>query len=185
MADPTSYLVNIALSQLNMETGIWERLLTLAGNEENDGQAVVMLPFGNETRSEDDIAEFSNDTRPVSIEVVVATEPLFSEALSRVRRQEDSEPFLLRFVRRWSPVTYFGVVINSIALRTACEVWCRLQQETGEEILERLPPCPRTVAQARAPNSGFTEDRGVARFLSQNFVHRGAESCFRQTTFTA
>lgn len=188
MSDPNSYVVDIALSQLNLNTGIWERLQTLASEEENDGMAEVDFPsVSGGPMSMDDVAPIVNDTHPVSIEVVVASMPTVQGGVSvlRGRRQTGSSLLsIVGFVKRWTPIAFFTRVIVGVALRAACELWCSQQPDgIGEDILSRVPPCPRTVAQARAPNSGFTEDAGAARFLSQNFFHRGAESCFRQTTF--
>lgn len=172
MTDPASFRVDIALSQLNMVTGRFERMQMLATGELNDGEADVTLP----SRSRERITA-TNNTRPIAFEVVVSSlgeleTPLVSSAV-------------VGAVRRWSPVVFFTSIFTSAALRGACEFW-RAQQQAGigGEILSRLPPCPRRLDQARAANSGFKEDTGLARFLSRNFFHRGSGSCFRQTTFS-
>ena len=82
--------------------------------------------------------------------------------------------------------------------RELCEAWSAVQPTNiGQEILNRLPPCPRRVTDVQAPNSGFSEEK----FLSyipiigtiqnyfgttlvddsfRTFFHPGTTSCFRQ-----
>ena len=137
----------------------------LATNQANDGQEEVTFPLPQRPVNSE------NNTRPIAIEVTVASAPEFSAAEAVVNT-----------VKSWSSVAFFTT--SSFALQGACEFWRRQQQSgIGQEILSRLPPCPRRLDQARAPNSGFKEDAGLARFLSRNFFHRGASACFRQTTF--
>ena len=181
--------MDIALSQLNLVTGVWERLQTLAADEINDGSVNVTFPseFGGLV-SPDDVAEPVNETRPVAIEIVLSSTPAMINSSSSLQKKRETSTLLsiVGFVKRWSPVAFFTRVVASAALRAACELWCSQQPEgIGQTLLDQVLPCPPTLQQARAPNSGLTEDVGPARFLSQNFFHRGADACFRQTTFQA
>lgn len=176
MTDPASFLVDIILTRMNMNSGRWERVQTLSSNQQNDGQQNVVVPA-----ILDNLVAQTIEIFPVAIEVTVATTPnVGGEPLDR----ETGSPLsrLIGAVKRWSSVAFYS--LNNI-LREHCETWCSEQPEgIGSEILARLPACPRRLEQARAQNSGFREDTGIARFLSRSFFHRGAESCFRQTTFT-
>jgi len=70
---------------------------------------------------------------------------------------------------------------NALAntLRSKCKKWCDEQPPNiGQEILDRLPPCPPTVQQAHVDNR-FQLDNRLIRFF-----HPGAENCFRQSTIT-
>ena len=189
MTDPASFSVDIALSEMNLRSGRWRRVTQLATGESNDGLSMVTIP---EFFSQDTSA---GEVRPVAIEIVVASTPNVGETQGPLGEGEtiqvpltEAPPTnllqrLVGAVKRWSPVAYYSLTDR---LREPCEAWCAEQPEgIGQEILNRLPPCPRTLEQASASNSGFRRDTGLARFLSQNFFHRGAETCFRQTTFTA
>lgn len=169
--DPSSFLVNIVVNRLNLDTGVWERAQDLATNEQNDGQAVVRIPaiFGNSFTGSDDLF-------PVAIEVTVGP-----PSIGLNRNDTLILSAIIGAVKRWSTIAYYSVTQS---LRDSCERWCREQPPgIGREILARLPACPRRLDQALAQNSGFKEDRGLARSLSRMFFHRGAETCFRQTTF--
>ncbi len=190
MADPSSFLVNVALSEMNLRTGTWRRVTRLATGVANNGQAAIIIP---ELFSQDTSAE----VRPMAIEVVVASTPSIvntQEADRRKRRQASPTPTaapptglevafqrVVGAVKRWSSVIYYSLTTT---LSGPCDRWCSDQRDgIGEELLARLPPCPRSVTQAQAPNSGFREDTGIARLLSLSFFHPGAATCFRQTTF--
>ena len=74
--------------------------------------------------------------------------------------------------------------IPSTILRQRCIDWCDTQTANiGETLLDTVEPCPRTIQQARAPNSGFSEggNRITRRF--SRILHPGAAACFRQTSF--
>lgn len=168
MMDPTYFLVNIALSQMDIQDGRWQRMQNLATNLPNTGEATVTIPplvMSNSATAADDIY-------PVSIEVVVGS------VNGRQKRQVS-----LIGIALWSTV---GYLYGSVELREACEVWRRNQRRgIGNEINSRLPPCPRTMEQADA-NTGdikFRRDTGFGNYLSRLFFHPGADSCYRQITF--
>ena len=173
MMAPTSFLVNIALSQMDIQTGRWHHMQNLATNLPNTGEATVTIPsqiMGN-------TATVTNDIFPVSIEVVVGSVD------GRRKRQVSLGNLIELRIALWSPV---GYLFGSAALRAACEVWRRSQPRgIGNEINSRLPPCPRTMQQADE-NTGdikFSKDTGFGNYLSRLFFHPGAASCYRQITF--
>lgn len=133
------------------------------------------------------------DTYPVAIRVTVA-----STAQGFPSKRQTDATLLRKLIRLgirvniWTRVAYYIVTIRE-RLENYCDEWSRRQpQGIGNAILERLPPCPCTEAQARSPNSGFQEERlssyiyGITIFddFFRTFFHPGTASCFRQTTFT-
>jgi len=82
-------------------------------------------------------------------------------------------------VMLWSEVLYIS---GSNSLSNYCASWYRDQpDETGQEILQRLPSCPLSIEQAKVDNKFEEED------LSASFrktFHSEASSCFRQVLFT-
>ena len=103
----------------------------------------------------------------------------------------------LRIIKQ-TPMRIIKKFIRQTAQRAACEAWALLQDDNvGEQINSRLPPCSCTAEGARAPNSGFEEEKlssvvkvvsKVQNFLGtttaddafRNFFHPGAVSCYRQ-----
>lgn len=192
MTDPDSFRVDITISRMDLDTGVWSRAETVAHSLPNNGRAFInnipAIVSGNMGNNIIGDIGSNDELFPVAVEVVVATAPRVGDTPlttdERKRRQVGEENLLSRVVgavRRWSTMIFYSA---SNALLQPCQSWCDDQPDNiGEELLSRLPPCPPRVEQARAQNSGFKEDSGVARFLSRNFFHRGADTCFRQTTF--
>ena len=81
----------------------------------------------------------------------------------------------------WSAVTYFT---TRTALPFACRLWNSNQRDVNaSELLDQVEPCPRTVAQARLPNSNFIQDDvdPFGRHIQTSSVfHPNADICFRQ-----
>ena len=81
----------------------------------------------------------------------------------------------------WSAVTYFT---TGTALVFACNWWSSSQQDVNANVLlDQVEPCPRTVAQARLPNSNFIADDvdPFGRHIQTSSVfHPSADICFRQ-----
>ena len=186
--DPASYRVDIRLYRLNLNTGEGVELSSLANNVENSGRRDVRIPpiFDNLSGG-----RMQTDAYPVAIQVTVA-----STAQGFLSRRQTDATLLRKLIRLglrvnfWTRVAYYTAVILS---EYYCNDWSRRQpQGIGNAILERLPPCPCTEAQARSPNSGFQEERlssyiyGITIFddFFRTFFHPGTASCFRQTTFT-
>jgi len=82
-------------------------------------------------------------------------------------------------VTLWSEVLYIS---GSNSLLNYCASWYKDQpDETGQEILQRLPSCPLSIEQAKV-DSKFEEEDLSASF--RKTFHSGASSCFRQVLFT-
>ena len=166
--------VDIQLFELNTETGNTQFIMNLASNLSNTGLYNFMIPSMFD--------EMSTAVFQVTIAEVISISP--TEIL-RVYR--DVGPIIDQIkvdqskgqIAQWSePVYMYG----SNFLRDLCDEWCENEPEgIGEEILERLPPCPPTLPQARADSVFDEEDHGDD---FREFFHRGTFSCFRQVVFT-
>jgi len=156
---PESYSVDIELMELNLTSGVWKRLVGLGTNLNNNGYAEVMIP---NIKAVDD---FDSSVSPVVVQVSVSSAStsvidnetskrgIVSNLLTKLGR------FALRTLKN-SPVRYLKKLARQAVQRFLCEAWGLLQPDNiGQEILDRLPPCPRTAASARAQNSGFKEER--------------------------
>lgn len=183
--DPSSYTVDISLYLLrDSESGNEIRKLhDFVENLPNSGNAFFPVPTST------DIELDENNVYEVSVRI----------SISRPNRlggtTEEAETSLIETlsgrVAQWTSTIYYAHGVNNIAARLGitlerrCIDWCRDQPEgIGETILNRLPPCPPRVDQARAPNSGFAEDLGYWTRQSNRFFHPEAATCFRQSTFT-
>ena len=197
LAPPESYSVDIELMELNVTSGVWKHLVGLGTNLDNNGYAEVMIP---------DIAavdDFDSSVSPVVVQVSVSSAStsvidnetskrgILSNLLAKLGR------FALRTLKN-SAVRYLRKLRWQAVQRFLCEAWGLLQPDSvAQEILDRLPPCPRTAASARAQNSGFKEERisslipvigRVQKFFDttivddkfREFFHPGTSSCFRQ-----
>ena len=165
--EPEEYTVDILLLQLNTSTGAQEQLSVLASNIPNNGfaEVVVEYPYSNGENVEESIhmalIEVSVNTS-TSVTRGLASDIL--NALGKVARRVLKLSRLLYTLARWA------------VQRVLCEIWGQFQSDnTGEDILRRLPPCPRTSTEAAAPNSGLREEN-----FALWFFHPGASKCFRQ-----
>ena len=191
---PESYSVDIHLMELNLASERWQHLVTLGTDLTNNGSAEVRIP---EIRV---LEDFDNSVSPVVVQVSVS-----SASTSTTNDETTKGQNLLRKLGRFalrtlknSPVRYLKKLPRQAAQRLLCETWSTLQPENiGQEILDHLPSCPSTLAGARAPNSGFKEERlsssirvvgQVQKFLDttiiddkfREFFHPRTSSCFRQ-----
>ena len=186
---PGSYSVDIHLMELNLTSEKWEHLVTVGTNLINNGSAEIKLP-------EIEVLENVNSSfSPVVVQVSVSSVVLDNKKTSGLLKKLGK---LARRVLKNSAVRYLKKLPRQAVQRKLCEAWSRLQPDNiGQEILDRLPPCPRTLASARAPNSGFKEERfssslpvvgQVQNFFKttivddtfREFFHPGTSSCFRQ-----
>ena len=188
---PGSYSVDIHLMELNLTSEKWEHLVTVGTNLTNNGRAEVKTP---EIEVLDSV---NNSVSPVVVQVSV------SSVSTSVNNKKTSNLLkklgrLARRILKNSAVRYLKKLPRQAAQRFLCEAWSRLQPDNiGQEILNRLPPCPPTIAGARAPNSGLKEERfsssiqvagKVQNFFNttivddkfREFFHPGTSSCFRQ-----
>ena len=195
MEYPGSYEVDINLLELSIETGTWTRLATLGTDLPNSGVATVRIPS---IQTEDN--RFESAISSIVIQVSLSANStnegrlikrgIFSSLLRRLGQ------FGLATSRN-SPMRFLRNLPSPVDQRNFCELWSAVQPPNiGQEILNRLPPCPRRVRDARRPNSGFTEERfsshipiigTIQNYLGTTLVddafrtyfHPDTASCFR------
>lgn len=160
--DPQSYKVDIAAYILDPERGKLEMAKMLASDIPNTGRASVTL---NGVLLKKGVVVV-----PIYVQVAVARTP--------DKKQSSGSP---NKACSWSAVTYFT---TRTALAFACFQWSFSQRDVnGSELLDQVEPCPRTVAQARLPNSNFIADDvdPFGRHIHTSLVfHPSADVCFRQ-----
>ncbi len=184
--DPLSFTVDIVLYEFNLDTGLWEELQDLATDVPNTGERQVTIQA-----IEDNSLELP-DVCPVAIAVVVSGE---STSLSPTSKRGIGLSALIQravgTVKRWARQAYtivFEAVTEvlslteraiGILLRELCESWCNGQPPNiGQEILDRLPPCPPDVQRALSDPQFKLDNRLIS------FFHPSATSCYRQETIT-
>ena len=162
--DPSTYTVDIVLHEYDVIGNIWKELETLATNVPNSGERSVTIMADN-----NHLSNINTVVCQVAIQITVG------RAASNMGS-----------IGIWSGRAYMALLSE---LRKRCEAWCESQPANiGQEILDRLPPCPPTVQRA-VEDSRFQEETLSSRIYatmfddqSRNFFHEGAASCFRQTT---
>ena len=158
--DPQSYNVDIAAYILDPQEGTLEIEKTLASNLTNAGRATVSL-------------------RGVRLKRGIVVVPLYVQvAVARTQDEKSGPPAK---ACSWSAVTYFT---TRTALVFACNRWSLRERDVNASaLLDQVEPCPRTVAQARLPNSNFIADDvdPFGRHIQTSSVfHPSADICFRQ-----
>ena len=177
--EPLSYTVDITLYRFERSSDnhvSFQHFLNIMRDQENNGTVTFSVPESNDP-------SISRDIHPVAIRISIGralqsnsdTASLINVLGYRVEERS------LGLVAQWTSTLYYH---DSPSFRQLCTQWSQNQQTPGETIVERLPPCPRRVDQARAPNSGLTEDRGYWIQKANRFFHPRAATCFRQSTFT-
>ena len=170
MDNPREYFLDIVLYILDMNSNTWTVSEVLADNVANDGSHDIIFRSDFET------------VQPAAIQVcakppdLITGKGLGSALLAGLR------------VGLWTGVAY---VAGSAVLRYKCNEWLDTQRPgIGEEILARLPFCPRTMDEANQPNSGFEEEKlssyiGFSAFdnIFREFFHPDTKSCFRQKVY--
>ena len=159
--DPMSYKVDIAAYILDPQEGTLEMEKILASNLTNTGRATVSLGG-------------------VRLKGGIVVVPLYVQ-VAGARIAQDEKNGLPAKPCSWSAVTYFT---TRTALSFACNQWSLRQQDVNASVLlDQVEPCPRTVAQARLPNSNFIADDvdPFGRHIQTSSVfHPSADICFRQ-----
>lgn len=152
---PDTYSVDIDLFEMNMATGIWNRLTSLASDLPNTGIADVVMP------SVEEVETVEESLSPVVVRVSISDSTLNQDSKKRnvvsgiFRRLGQ---FALKTIRN-APVRYLKKLARQAVQRGLCELWGALEPDnTGQAILDRLPPCPRRIRDINR-NSGFTEER--------------------------
>ena len=195
---PNSYTVDIDMLQMNAN-GV-ANTFSLVKDIPNTGLADVSIP------SIDATASLEGPVSPVIVQV-----SLSDKVLSRSRSKRAISLILrsLRFLGKKPVVSSAVRYLINVAPLILCEAWS-LEEPVGigEEILNRLPPCPRRIQDIRIPNSGFTEEKAsshlpvigpvgnidlpvvgrIGDYIGytviddkfREFFHPGTSSCFRQ-----
>ena len=152
--DPDNYTVDIWLYRLQH---VWVRTARLASNIPNSGRATVTVPRLERS----------------------ATDPRFSAVAIQVAlNTSQAEPAELPTAAGlWTTVAF---ATDTPPTREECNTW---RSDTSTRMAEqaaisRTPACPCTVQQARAPNSGFTEQNMGSPM--QLYFNPGATMCFYQ-----
>ena len=156
--DPHSYKVDIAAYFLDPQEGKVEMEKMLDSDVPNTGKATVTLSG-------------------IGLKKGTVVVPLYVQV--SVARTQDEKSGLAAKACSWSAVTYFT---TRTALSFACFQWSQ-QGVDGSALLDQVEPCPRTVAQARLPNSNFIADDvdPFGRHIQTSSVfHPSADICFRQ-----
>jgi len=175
--EPSSFTVDVVLYEYNFNTEVWTELQVLANNIPNTGETQVVIEGIIDNRVTFELP----DVCRIAIAVAVSR-----ESTSLRKRTVDFAQFerIAGAVKQWTREAYAVVkemARNALAniLRSQCKKWCDEQPPTiGQEILDRLPPCPPTIQQACVDNR-FEQDNQLI-----GFFHPGAANCFRQSTIT-
>ena len=154
--DPDNYTVDIWLYRLLQTQNVWVRTARLASNIPNSGRATVTVPHLERS----------------------ATDPRFSAVAIQVALSQAELAELPTAAGLWTTVAF---ATDMPPTREECNAWAG---DTGTRmaeraIISRTPACPCTVQQARAPNSGFTEQK--KRSPMQLYFNPGATMCFYQS----
>ena len=181
---PNSYTVDIDMLQMNAN-GVTNKF-SLVKDIPNTGLADVSVPSINAMES------LEGPVSPVIVQI-----SLSDKVLSGSRSKRAIFQFLRSLVTKtvvYTAVRYFKKVTQQFQA-SRCEAWSLKEPEgIGEEILNRLPPCPRRIQDIRIPNSGFTEEKlsshlpviigdNIGFIVDDKFreyFHPGTSSCFRQ-----
>ena len=159
-ADPQSYKIDIIAFILDPNEGKLDMGKMLASDHSNTGKATVTLSG-------------------IVLKKGAVVVPLYVQvAVARTHNEKNGLPWPDKACS-WSAVTYFT---TRTALSFACFQWSR-QGVDGSDLLDQVEPCPRTLAQARLPNSNFISDDvdPFGRHIQTSSVfHPSADICFRQ-----
>ena len=154
--DADSYRVDLISYIQDLQTGEWVEYEFLARDAPNSGNFNAI------------ISDFKD--LPSNVNSVVPV--LFQVATQLSFKGQTTYPPVYS---KWSLTIY--IEFNDSKL--SCEVWLSSEDPSiGNRLLQQLPPCPRTLAQANLVNSGF--DRDIIHPLFLEFYHSKSQVCFRQ-----
>ena len=157
--DPDNYTVDIWLYRLSQTQRVWVRTACLASSIPNSGRATVTFP---------QLERAATDPRFSAVAIQVAL---------NTSQAETAE--LPTAAGLWTTVAFATDIPPT---RDECNAWAG---DTSRRIVEQAminsntPACPCTVQQARAPNSGLTEQNMGSPI--QLYFNPGAAICFYQS----
>ena len=193
VVDPQNYTVDIKL--MEVLTGS-EELAMLGTNLPNTGFVSVTVP----PMAAEVIRDILGTITPVIVQVSISSNSTMG---IRPTTNRGTDLDILRSLGssplKHSPIRYAMRVSGQEEQRRFCDQWERTQASpaTRNARFGLLPPCPRNVMVARAPNSGFIEERLSSRVrvvgtitgytgdrIIDNELHEyfnpGASACFLQ-----
>lgn len=162
--DPDTYTVDVCLYTLTGHL-TWIQSVCLASNILNSGSARVIIPHMERSKT---------DPRFSAIAIQLGLN------ISQVELQSFQD--LTTSAGLWTVVAY---TTDAPPTREECSIWAgetdaRMAEQ--EKIKSESPPCPCTLQQARAPNSGFTEQ--TREIPNLKYFNPGATTCFYQSVLT-
>ena len=159
---PEDYLVDVKLFELS-EHYQWILHTTLAAGITNSGEAHIIIPDLNKNHSA------SRELFPILI--CVCKSSITNMQHSGINLNDTNSTAGI-----WTGVAYYS---TSGLSYNECVKWTNDQYTRESELnsIDSLPSCPCTVQQARAPNSGLTEQELDFPF-QQYFSRNHSSVCF-------
>lgn len=156
---PDAYNVDIELMEMNMISGTWSKVISLASDIPNSGIADVVMPSVEEREA------IEESVSPVVIRVSIGNNTINQASRKRSVSSLLSKLGQFSLVPKViSPLRYLrhlsvAVVSIQAAQHFGCQRWHAQQpQNIGQTVLDRLPPCPRRTRDI-VRNSGFAEEK--------------------------
>ena len=187
--DPDNYSVDIKLMESPI-TGLRE-LALLGTNLPNTGFASVTVP----PMATNVVREIRDSITPVIVQVSISSNSTTGTDSNVLR----SVGNLSHQPLKHSPIRYVKMLTDQVQQQQFCAEWEGLQQSADSRNIRfgPLPSCPRNIMVARAPNSGYIEERRSSRVRVMGTIpgytgnrivdneHReyfnpGASACFQQ-----
>ena len=166
--------VNIQLAEIDTETGGTKIITTLASDVANTGHYSAVIP------SDYNYNGISAAVIQIAIANVQNSNPSPSTRfrrfsfISEIFKKIEGE-LVVRSLQ------VYLLTLDSFELRDRCEEWYRSEPDNiGDEINERLPPCPPTENRIR-DNIFKSENLGNT---FREFFHPNTSTCYRQISFT-
>ena len=171
---PDEYTVDITLHTVNPDTEIWREVGSLASDIPNSGAIDITIPDVRDTLEDIGGNRVNGQNNPPAFHIAMRV----SVSASIVGRGGTIANVIRRIIRspfaKWSFVTY---IVFELLGNAYCAWWNSRQPEgIGQEILDRVSPCPCTANAAGRQNSGFKRDNPI----TQRIFHPGSSSCFRE-----
>ena len=171
-----SYTVDVSLHSLDPQTKTHSFFKNLATNVPNTGSLEAILPSIDEPY------------KVVAVGVSIS-ENSISEALDSLNNGNQDDDMIsiigvvnkLRKVVKYlkKPVTLLKDIAIDAAKRIGCETFCYLEPDNiGNEINQRLPPCPPTSSRAKR-DSQFTREIPLLELVTTGTLGQ----CFSQSVF--
>ena len=171
LLDSSTYSVDVLLYEYDVNSENWKELSVLTTNIANSGEADVVLGSYS----------ISADAVPIALQVLV------THSISTTDLHQSLITANLR-AGKWTAQFYYSQQQLDFRGFILCGAWYSLEPaDIGEQLLDRVPPCPPTQTQANLPNSGVEPESylsffGNTLYRSQwmNFFHPHTAICYKQ-----